>query len=202
MTMQRILTIFAATAATAALVTFATPSSAQERETFTGPRAEVTVGYDSTRSGDQPAGTPRSVSQARLGFAIGYDVALGSNWTLGAEAGVGGTLGGGRDYAVTNTRFNVDHGRDLDASLRLGYKAGSNTLLYAKAGWANSRYVGSAQTGTTRVREESNEDGFRVGAGVEQMLGERLYAKAEYRYTSYGDSVHRHQALAGVGLRF
>lgn len=200
--MQRTMTIVAATAATTVLVAVATPSSAQERAAFTGPRAEVTVGYDTTRIADQPAGAPNSVNQARLGAAIGYDVALANNWTLGAEAGIGGTLGGGRDYAIGTSRFNVDQGRDLDASLRLGYKAGASTLLYAKAGWANSHYSARAVTGTTRVSEASNEDGFRIGAGVEQMLGDRFYAKAEYRYTTYGDGVHRHQALAGMGVRF
>ncbi|MEH3101718.1 outer membrane protein [Sphingomonas adhaesiva] len=200
--MHRTITMLAATAAATALFAFATPSSAQDRATFTGPRAEVTVGYDSTRLSDQPAGAPRSVSQARLGAAVGYDVALGSHWTLGAEAGIGGTLGGGRDVSQGATRFNVDQGRDLDASLRLGYKAGSATLLYAKAGWANSRYSARAVTGTTRIDQASDENGFRVGAGVEQMLGERVYAKAEYRYTTYGEGVHRHQALAGLGMRF
>ena len=200
--MHRAIFALAATGATAALVAFATPAAAQDRQSFTGPRAEVTVGYDTTRIGDQPAGAPKSVNQARYGAALGYDVAVGNTWTLGAEIDAGGTLGDGRRFKVGTTQFDADQGRDLDASLRLGYKAGARTLVYGKAGWANSRYIASSQTGSTQVQAASNEDGLRLGAGIEHMLTERFYAKAEYRYTSYGHDVDRHQALAGVGVRF
>ena len=193
-------TVAAATVAVAAFA--AAPAFAQDANPFVGPRIEMTAGYDSTRIADQPAGTPDSVSQARIGAAIGYDIALSPKVTLGAEIGAGFTLGKGRDYRVAATDFEVDQGRDLDASLRLGYRVGDRTLIYGKAGWANSQYIARATNGTTTLRERSNEDGLRLGAGVEHMFGKSLYAKAEYRYTSYGHDVNRHQGLVGVGLRF
>ncbi|RYY47117.1 MAG: porin family protein, partial [Sphingomonadales bacterium] len=97
-------------------------------------------------------------------------------------------------------------GRDLDLSLRIGAKVGDKTLVYAKGGWANSQYRARAVIGgvggptTTDVR--TNEDGWRIGAGLEHMITDKIYAKAEYRYTNYGDDVSRHQLLAGVGYRF
>lgn len=200
--MNRFAILLAATAAAAGLVAFAAPASAQERATFTGPRAEVTVGYDTTSVGDDTAGAPDSVDQARIGGVIGYDVALGDHWTIGGEVGIGGTLGDGRRFDLGATRYEIDQGRDIDASLRLGYKLGDRTLVYGKAGWANSRFIGRVDTGAAEFTEASNEDGVRLGAGVEHMLTDHIYAKAEYRFTSYGDDVERHQLLAGVGFRF
>jgi outer membrane immunogenic protein len=200
--MNRAFALLAATAATGVLFFAVSPAAAQDRATFTGPRVEATVGYDSTHIDNQPAGAPNSVSQARLGVAAGYDWAIGTNWTLGGEIGVGGTLGDGRDYTLGGSKVEIDQGRDFDASVRLGYKVGARTLVYGKAGWANSRYVGRVTTGGTTISNGSNENGFRAGAGVERMLNDHIYAKGEYRYTSYGHGVDRHQLLAGVGYRF
>lgn len=200
--MNRAIALLAACGATAAIFIATSPAAAQDREAFTGPRAEVTVGYDSTHLKNQPAGAPDSVSQARIGVAAGYDLPIGDKWTLGGEVGFGGTLGDGRDYRIGTSALNVDQGRDIDVSARLGYKVGPNTLIYGKAGWANSRYTSSIMTGTTKVSASDTDDGLRLGAGVEHMLGQNLYAKAEYRYTTYGNGVERHQALAGLGWRF
>lgn len=200
--MNRAIALLAACGATAAIFIATSPAAAQDRDAFTGPRVEATVGYDSTHIKNQPAGAPDSVSQARLGLAAGYDLPLGDKWTLGGEVGFGGTLGNGRDYTIGASALNVDQGRDLDASLRLGYKVGAKTLIYGKAGWANSKYTARVTTGATTVSTSDTDDGLRLGAGVEHMLGDNLYAKAEYRYTSYGHGVERHQALAGLGWRF
>ncbi len=78
--------------------------------------------------------------------------------------------------------------------------------MFVKGGYANSQFRlrttlgGTAGNTVTNVRTE--EDGWRIGAGVEQALGEHIYAKAEYRYTDYGSDVSRHQALVGLGYRF
>ena len=200
--MHRTVAFIAATGATAALFFAVSPAAAQDRASFTGPRIEANVGYDSTHIDGQPAGVPDSVSQARLGVAAGYDWAIGTNWTLGGEVGFGGTLGDGRNYTIGASTLEIDQGRDFDVSARLGYKVGARTLVYGKAGWANSKYTARVTTGATTVSTSDTDNGFRAGAGVERMLGENLYAKAEYRYTSYGNGVDRHQALAGLGWRF
>lgn len=200
--MNRAFALLAACGATTALFFASSPAAAQDREAFTGPRAEVTVGYDSTHLKDQPAGAPDSVSQARIGVAAGYDWAIATKWRLGAEVGVGGTLGNGRDYTLAGSTVNIDQGRDFDASVRLGYLVGDRTMIYGKAGWANSRYTGRITTGATTIRSSDSDDGFRAGVGIEHMLNDRIYAKGEYRYTSYGHDVERHQLLAGLGYRF
>lgn len=180
---------------------FAAPAFAQD---FTGPRIEGNVGYDRLQADTGLAGTRDHAEGVRVGGAVGYDVALGDTLTIGAEAGIGWSLDDVERQTVGATQVSADSGRDIDVSLRLGARVAPRTLLYAKAGWANSRFTGEVRNaaGAVTSRVSGNEDGFRVGAGVEQALGEHLYAKGEYRYTSYGHDLSRHQALIGFGYRF
>jgi outer membrane immunogenic protein len=198
----------AVTTATVTAVT-ATPAAAQEREPFTGPRVEANIGYDNVHSRGVPAELA-TVDGLRLGAAAGYDLALAPKVRAGVEAGVGFSVADTTRATFATTagsdRFRLSNGRDIDLSLRLGYLVGPKTMLYAKAGWANSearvrldRKVGAT---VTTVRDHDVENGVRFGGGVEQMLGGHAYAKAEYRYTAYGEGVNRHQALVGFGYRF
>ena len=79
-------------------------------------------------------------------------------------------------------------------------------MLYVKAGYANSEFrlrtTLGGTTGNTVSHLRDDEEGYRLGAGVEQMLGDHLYAKAEYRFTGYDSDVSRHQLLVGAGYRF
>lgn len=198
----------AVTTATVTAVT-ATPAAAQDRAPFTGPRVEASVGYDNLHS----RGVPKEVATVdglRLGAAAGYDLALAPRVVAGVEAGIGFTVAGTTRATLTTPTatdsFRLSNGRDIDVSLRLGYVVAPRTLIYAKAGWANSEArvrldhkVGNTVTST---RANGIDNGLRLGAGIEQMLGDHAYAKAEYRYTTYGEGVDRHQALVGVGYRF
>lgn len=189
--------------ASVSALSFAQQASAQAS---TGPRVEVTAGYDTTNADDGVAATPNQLDGVRIGGAIGYDIALGDTFRVGAEADIGFLASGDLRYALGTSAYRVTTGRDLGLSLRAGANIGDRTFLFAKGGWANSQYRIRTTTGavagpvSTDVR--SNEDGWRIGAGVEQALGRNVYAKAEYRYTDYGDDVSRHQVLAGVGYRF
>ena len=196
------ITIFLVLAAGA---TLAGAQSAQA-QSFTGPRAEVTAGYDASHNDDHVAGTPNTLDGVRIGGAIGYDVAIGKNFTIGAEAGIGFNVSGKVEETLGTTNVRLTSGRDIDLSLRLGAIVTPSTLLYVKGGYANSEYrlrttVGGT-TGPTVTRTSDDNDGYRIGAGVEQMINDHVYAKAEYRYTDYGDNLSRHQMLAGVGYRF
>ena len=104
-------------------------------------------------------------------------------------------------------------GRDLEVLARLGFKAAPETLVYGLAGYANGPISGTHVDFSTSANNESagsNGGGLRIGAGVEQAFG-KMFAKAEYRYTSYqkedigfGANVgfNRHQVLASFGVRF
>ena len=196
-------------AAACAALCVAASATAQTGPAVAGPRIEANVGYDATRTDGAPRQL-RTVDGVRLGVTAGYDVALAPRVIAGVEAGIGFDLADAQRATIVGTpateRYRLDMGRDIDVSARLGFLVTPRTLLYAKAGWANSafrarleRTVGAT---TTRTDLKTVENGLRVGAGLEQMLGDRAYAMAEYRYTSYGDGVNRHQALAGLGYRF
>lgn len=185
----------------AAASAFATPAFAQD---FTGPRVEANVGWDRVQAEPGLAGSTDRADGVRVGGAVGYDVAIGRTFTIGAEAGIGWSLDDKERGTVGANQVSIDSGRDIDLSLRLGARVAPRTLVYAKAGWANTRFTGDVRNaaGALVSRTRGNEDGVRVGVGVEQALSERFYVKGEYRYTDYGQDVSRHQALVGFGVRF
>jgi len=195
-------TLFLASLATLA----AAPAGAQS---FTGPRVEAQIGYDAVK-GDAVPRDLETIDGVRVGGAIGYDIALAPKVIAGVEAGLGFDLADTSRATIVGTaateRYRLDNGRDIDLSARIGFLVSPGTMIYAKAGWANSafraRLERTAGTATTRTEVTAHEDGLRIGGGVEQRLGDHAYAKAEYRYTTYGDGVDRHQALVGFGYRF
>ena len=204
--------------------TWAAPATAQDagapaEATFTGPRAELLVGYD--RLGDDS-----SSDGIAYGGAAGFDFDLG-----GVVAGVEGEFtqaGIDADDSFTDgaTTFNAsfDTGRDLYVGGRIGVRAGPGTLIYAKAGYTNLRFDIDVEAGAAgAVGVDGTVGGYRLGAGVEQVLNRNgsgnVYAKLEYRYSNYRDAsidddgfdldeidtdidLDRQQVMAGIGVRF
>ncbi|MDG2533127.1 outer membrane beta-barrel protein [Sphingomonas sp. HITSZ_GF] len=183
----------------------ASDAGAARKKAFTGLRAEATIGFDQSDAnavGDNLPGM-------RVGGAVGYDLAIGKTFTIGAEAGIGWNVLGNTslgylhpDGEVINYRASAAH--DIDVSLRIGAKIDRKTLAYVKAGWADAAYRYQFSTPDWGTQYGHNDDGIRVGAGIEHMLTKRVYAKAEYRFTKYDDIAdsNRHQLLTGVGVRF
>lgn len=182
--------ILAAFAACAA----ATPALAQD-QSFNGPRAEVIVGWDHA---NVPGGDMRD--GVTYGGAIGYDVQRG-NTVFGIEGEItGSTLK--EDLQITpDTSFRGTLGRDLYVGGRIGFVAGSNTLLYAKAGYTNLRSNVEYRSPTEDQAVSGIDGGYRLGAGAEVRLTDKAYLKTEYRFSDYGGG-ERHQLVGGVGLRF
>ncbi|MEN7535994.1 outer membrane protein [Aurantiacibacter flavus] len=206
-------------------IALATPAMAQDNEAFTGPRIEGIVGYDSTRPGsstdiDNVDDVDQSIDDVAYGVGIGYDFAMG-----GAVLGVEGEWlesEASTDYDTTNFDdfgvANIEAGRDLYVGVRAGVLATPRTLVYAKGGYTNARMNVLASDNTTDVGTDVDLDGWRVGAGVEQVFGENFYGKLEYRYSNYEEGefeapsglesdrfdvdLDRHQVMLGVGYRF
>ena len=105
------------------------------------------------------------------------------------------------------------------AGARVGYKVGSNAMIYAKGGYTNAKFDATSTDGTTEFSSDIDTDGYRVGAGVEYAMGSGMYIKGEYRYSNYSEAevdlpedapdterfdvdLDRHQVVAAVGWRF
>lgn len=183
---------------TLALLASATPAFAQDNAPFTGPRAEGVVGYDRVQAGGD------HTDGVAFGGQLGYDFQSGLG-LIGVEGEVTGSSADTCSGSTTaaDPRICLKAGRDLYAGGRIGTVIGGSTLLYGKVGYTNARVrlTSNDGTGTTNLAA-GNADGVRVGAGLEHSFGGKFYGKAEYRYSNYEGGVERHQALAGLGVRF
>lgn len=165
--------IFAAVAAAAAV---SAPAFAQDAAPFTGPRAGVTVGYDSL-------GDEEGVS---YGVTAGYDLPVTQSLTFGPEVSFSDS---------TVDAGGVDVSRDLAASVRLGYVVNPNLLAFAKVGYADTRFEALG----TNV----NFEGVRFGGGLEYAVTGNAYISAEYQRTEYEDEFGgRDAGVVSVGFRF
>ena len=211
----------------------ATPALAQEASPFTGFRLEGIGGYDVLKSGesdDDGVDTSdnngdESIEGVGYGVGAGYDFDLG-----GVVAGVeaeyqesSGEQEGDETLDGINFTSSVETGRDLYVGARLGFRAAPSTLLYVKGGYTNTSIEANYATAGDRFELDTNVDGWRLGAGVEQLFGPNAYGKLEYRYSNYNNldfsdnfdldsfeaenfdtniDLDRHQVVAAVGFRF
>ena len=139
------------------------------------------------------------------GLGVGYDIKLGKQLFAGVEANA--DFSSARECATSiiaaGDRLCVRAGRDISLIARAGIEVKPGSSLYALAGWTNARVRGEYKPATGPViNEAQNIDGWRIGAGFQQELGKRLYAKLEYRYSDYDAGDNRHQVVAGFGIRF
>jgi outer membrane immunogenic protein len=211
--------------ATAALAAAATPAFAQDTTTgssFTGPRAEIFGGWDRVGARTTFFNLDGSTTKAKdhangaiAGIAVGYDMPIGDRLIVGAFGSV----------ALPTAKFCTTDGtagsgclraqREYEGGARVGMKVGPRMLVYAKGAYVNGRFESTLSDGTAYIKNYTNRDGWRAGAGAEFALNRHAYVKAEYDYTRYNsfDSstlqgvdtrarFDRNQVLAGFGIRF
>jgi outer membrane immunogenic protein len=200
--------------------TSAASAPSTDGPTFAGPRAEIFGGWN--RVGTRTRfdnGTVRDTVKSHnnggtAGALVGYDMPIGDKMI----AGVFGS------YAINTNKdcgtvgaFNgcLKQGRDIEGGARIGYKAMPSTLVYLKGAYVNGQIRSTYSDGVNYVRDHSNRDGWRAGAGVEYAVSNHAYVKAEYDYTRFS-SYHpddlgvadtslrydRNQVLAGFGVHF
>lgn len=216
--------------ATGTALALAAPASAQEAApsaTFKGPRVGVTLGYDKSRSGssvdiDNTRDFKQSIDGLLYGGEIGYDMPVGNNLVVGAEAELTDSTAKWTAQGAQPNTFNlgrVSAGRDVYVGARVGYAMSPKTMLYVKGGYTNARYAMLASDGTTTLDQRIDLDGYRVGGGLEYAFSPKTFGRIEYRYSHYGkgeldfggqtpDSsrfnvdTDRHQIAVTYGLRF
>ncbi|MBY8823216.1 outer membrane protein [Sphingomonas colocasiae] len=163
-----------------------------------GLRAELRTGYDNVSAAGE------SSDGVAYGFAIGYDGNVGDKSFLGFEAGYDDstTRECVRNVAVAGDRTCIGAGRDLSVIARAGYRLTEKSSLYLLTGYTNARVLASYRSGTTRTKSGDNLDGFRVGAGYQLGISDKIYGKVEYRYSNYEADFSRHQGMVGLGVKF
>ncbi len=193
-----------------AVVGFALPAHAQQ---FTGPRVELSAGYDSLIGDKRYQDFPHTLDGAHIRGTLGYDTAVSPRVVVGLETSIGVTHDADERVQPGADSFTFTPGRDIDVMARVGYQVEPRTLLYLKAGWTNAalkvvlrEMIGQGRYDISEIR--SKQDGIRAGVGLEHRLTSSIYAKVEYRYSNYGGGnlympdTNRHQILIGAGTRF
>ena len=181
--------------------TIATPALAQDNPNLGGFHVDGIVGWDRSNIQNEHA------NGVTYGVGAGYDFRAG-NAIFGVEAEASDSTA---DRSVTGAviagdSLRVRAGRDLYVGGRVGFGVGSNSLVYAKAGYTNARFRADYNDGTAATvadfTQRTNLDGIRAGVGAQIGVGSRAYLRTEYRYSNYQDGVDRHQVVGGFGVRF
>src|SRR6476661_2286179 len=181
--------------------TIASPALAQDNPNLGGFHVDGIVGWDRSNIQNEHA------NGVTYGVGAGYDFRSG-NAIFGVEAEATDSTA---DRSVTGAviagdSLRVRAGRDLYVGGRVGFGVGSNSLVYAKAGYTNARFRADYNDGTAATvadfTQRTNLDGIRAGVGAQIGVGSRAYLRTEYRYSNYQDGVDRHQVVGGFGVRF
>lgn len=153
------------------------------------------IGHDQSNGAANGWTHKPSPDSTQYGLMAGYSWRMGSKILLGLEADLEGRSGDDGDYqkinGVTDPDFLANTRIKATASLRgrIGYVFGSQTVVYATAGYAAASVKRTFQDFSGAPEKESHsslQGGLAVGAGVDYRLTEKVAARLEYRYTDYG----------------
>lgn len=195
------------TALVAAVAAFAAPAQA---ETFNGPYVGVTAGWDRSEIADsiigvQPISAEASRDALVLGGFAGYNYKATDRIVIGAEAGFTATVDDRVSATSAGRALTIDPRYSFDLGARAGYLVDDKALIYVRGGYANNRVRTALATTGGLVRDADNLDGWQVGGGLEYAITDRISARAEYRYSDFGNNggqYDRHQTLVGVSYNF
>jgi outer membrane immunogenic protein len=178
---------------------FATPAMA---EPFAGPYVGAELGLDNYEgqgedvlgAGDEIDGI--SGNGVVGGVFAGYDIAMGN-----AFFGIEGKA------SLSDAEASFDDGVDslsirakesFGASVRGGVMVNDSTGLYARVGWAKTKF----KVAVNGVSASDSDDGLVLGAGLQTRLGANASLRVEYAHSDYNDFIKNNAVLAGVAYSF
>ncbi|WP_160296813.1 outer membrane protein [Sphingomonas sp. ERG5] len=178
-----------------------------EPSPFAGTHATVEIGRNDTkvRQDGAPASKPfeHKAGLAKLRGAVGYDAALGSNFLVGAEAGIGT---GGRSFkqrSLAGGTYRFRPGLTYDLTARAGVMPVKNLLIYGRGGyrWMRSKEEITGQTTGNGVYKQT-DGGWTYGAGVELALSSSFSLRGEYNRTNFDKNLRQNRLSLGGSFRF
>lgn len=189
-------------------VALATASTATAQEyRFPAVRGDVQVGADRFYS------EGNNNTKIGVGGSVGADFLLGTNLVLGAE----GTFWWAPNENVTRDGPGVAARKSFEewgGAIRAGVLASPSTLIYVKGGLVvneQRKFFNADPIATPGIPVNTafgdyyntyRTRGWTAGAGIEQLLSDNFYVKAEGRYSNYRTNSSRLVGLVGVGVRF
>lgn len=180
-------------------------SGSAAAQTYNGPYTGITAGYERAELDDaiegDPIDTEASSDAFVFGAYVGYNYRASENIVVGAELGLSASTEDQVLAASDGDRLTIDPRYSFDLSARAGYLVTDRALVYVRGGYANQR----VRTTLDDVRISESLDGWHVGGGVEYAITENISARAEYRYSDFGQDggdYERHQGLIGVSYNF
>ncbi len=160
-----------------------------------GIRADAQVGIDKFYS--------EGVNDRHIawGGAVGFDTFVGDNFVLGIE----GTFLNSRAENITRDGPGIAARKSFEewgGAIRAGVMFTPSTLIYGKAGIVvneqRKRFIADTPLGSYYNNYETR--GWVVGGGIEQLLSDSIYVKAEGRYANYRTNSSRLTGLIGIGV--
>ena len=146
----------------------------------------------------------------RFGLHAGYDWQVASQWVIGIE----GDWGWGKRTAtlpgfpftpgfftsgIATDALSVETTWDASARGRIGYLVTPTLLAYITGGAAWLHYgtrsdcpglctLPITTLAPTVIASSTTKAGWTIGGGFESSLGDRWFARAEYRYADFGNA--------------
>lgn len=178
---------------------FATPAMA---EPFSGPYVGAEIGLDNYEgqaddlfaTGDSYDGI--SGNGVVGGVFAGYDFAAG-NAFFGIEAKAS-LSDAEASYDDTFDTLSLRAKESFGASARAGLMVNDSTGLYARLGWANTKF----KVDVDGFDESGSDDALVLGAGLQTRLGSNASLRVEYVRSDYDDFIKNNAVLAGVAYHF
>lgn len=122
------------------------------------------------------------------GIYAGYDIRVMPSAFVGIEAGfdysgAAISVAGGGDSASVKAR------ESYSIAGRFGLVVGNATGLYAKLGYANTRFKTElVSSGTTVFADSRSHGAFVYGGGIETSVTDRLSVRGEFTVSDYGSA--------------
>ncbi len=187
----------AALSALAMVSGLAASSASAQGIQLRGVRADASVALDRFYS------EGNNDNQIGYGASLGVDTYVSPTFVLGVE----GTFLNSRAENITRDGPGVAERKSFEewgGAVRAGVMMSPSTLVYAKGGFVvnEQRKYFNADNPFGSYYNHYRTKGYVVGGGVEQMLSERFYVKAEGRYANYKTNSSRLTGLLGLGILF